>query len=187
MKEGACASSTARAAGWSMKRRSTRRSRPDKVAGAALDVFLEEPAQKQPAVRRCPTSSAPRIWALRPPKRRKTWRCRLPSRFRPICNTGEIANARQLPLDHGRGGAAPQAVHRARRAARLVRRPAHEGGISKIQISYEGAVAQMKTKALTSAAMAGFLRPMLQDVNVVSAPVVAKERGIIIRGDHARG
>jgi D-3-phosphoglycerate dehydrogenase len=38
----------------------------------------------------------------------------------------------------------------------------------------------MKTKALTSAAIAGFLRPMLQDINVVSAPIVAKERGIVI-------
>jgi D-3-phosphoglycerate dehydrogenase len=28
--------------------------------------------------------------------------------------------------------------------------------------------------------MAGFLRPMLQDINVVSAPSVAKERGIIV-------
>ena len=49
-----------------------------------------------------------------------------------------------------------------------------------MQIAYEGAVAQMNTKALTSAALAGLLRPMLQDVNVVSAPVVAKERGIVV-------
>ena len=49
-----------------------------------------------------------------------------------------------------------------------------------MQISYEGAVAQMNTKALTSAAIAGLLRPMLQDINVVSAPIVAKERGIVI-------
>ena len=38
----------------------------------------------------------------------------------------------------------------------------------------------MNTRALTSAAIAGLLRPMLQDVNVVSAPIVAKERGIIV-------
>ena len=38
----------------------------------------------------------------------------------------------------------------------------------------------MNTKALTSAAIAGILRPMLQDVNVVSAPIVAKERGIVV-------
>ena len=55
-----------------------------------------------------------------------------------------------------------------------------ETGISKVQLAYEGAVAQMNTKALTSAALAGLLRPMLGDVNVVSAPVVAKERGIVV-------
>src|SRR6266567_1977025 len=55
-----------------------------------------------------------------------------------------------------------------------------ETGISKVQIAYEGAVAGMNTKALTAAAIAGLLRPMLQDVNVVSAPTVAKERGIVI-------
>jgi D-3-phosphoglycerate dehydrogenase len=52
--------------------------------------------------------------------------------------------------------------------------------LNKVQLTYEGAVAQMNTKALTSAALSGLLRPMLGDVNVVSAPVVAKERGIVI-------
>jgi D-3-phosphoglycerate dehydrogenase / 2-oxoglutarate reductase len=55
-----------------------------------------------------------------------------------------------------------------------------ETGIHKVQIAYEGAVAQMNTRALTSAALAGLLRPMLGDVNTVSAPVVAKERGIVV-------
>src|ERR1700739_1855660 len=50
----------------------------------------------------------------------------------------------------------------------------------KVQLSYEGGVAGMNTKALTSAAIAGLLRPMLQEVNVVSAPVVAKDRGIVV-------
>jgi D-3-phosphoglycerate dehydrogenase / 2-oxoglutarate reductase len=55
-----------------------------------------------------------------------------------------------------------------------------ETGLSKVQIAYEGAVASMNTKALTSAALSGLLRPMLGDVNVVSAPIVAKERGIVV-------
>jgi D-3-phosphoglycerate dehydrogenase / 2-oxoglutarate reductase len=49
-----------------------------------------------------------------------------------------------------------------------------------VQLSYEGVVAGMNTKALTSAAVAGLLRPMLQEVNVVSAPIIAKDRGIVI-------
>jgi len=55
-----------------------------------------------------------------------------------------------------------------------------ETGIKQVQISYEGVVAQMNTKALTSAAVAGLLRPMLHEVNVVSAPIIAKDRGIIV-------
>ncbi len=55
-----------------------------------------------------------------------------------------------------------------------------ETGIKSLRISYEGQVAQMNTKALTSAALAGLLRPMLQDVNFVSAPIVTKERGIVV-------
>ncbi len=55
-----------------------------------------------------------------------------------------------------------------------------ETGIKKVQLSYEGAVTGMNTKALTAAAVAGLLRPMLQDVNVVNAPLVAKERGIVV-------
>src|SRR4029434_180038 len=52
--------------------------------------------------------------------------------------------------------------------------------ILKTQITYEGHVAEMKIKAITSAVLSGLLRPMLGEVNVVSAPVVAKERGMVV-------
>ncbi len=55
-----------------------------------------------------------------------------------------------------------------------------ETGVARVQLTYEGVVAQMNTRALTSAALAGLLRPMLQNINVVSAPVIAKERGIVV-------
>ena len=50
-----------------------------------------------------------------------------------------------------------------------------------MQLTYQGHVAHMKIKARTSAALSGLLRPMLgADVNVVSAPVIAKERGMVV-------
>ncbi|HEY9214445.1 MAG TPA: phosphoglycerate dehydrogenase, partial [Ancylobacter sp.] len=52
--------------------------------------------------------------------------------------------------------------------------------IKTVRITYEGAVADLKIKALTSAAVAGLLRPALADINVVSAPIIAKERGIVV-------
>ena len=53
-------------------------------------------------------------------------------------------------------------------------------GIKKIEVSYLGEVAQLNTKPLSSAALAGVLRPMLGDVNMVSAPALAAERGITL-------
>jgi D-3-phosphoglycerate dehydrogenase len=53
-----------------------------------------------------------------------------------------------------------------------------DSSILGVEILYEGATAEMNMRALTQAALAGLLRPQLSDVNMVNAPVVAKERGI---------
>jgi D-3-phosphoglycerate dehydrogenase len=38
----------------------------------------------------------------------------------------------------------------------------------------------MNTRALASAALAGLIRPQVADVNMVSAPIMIKERGVIV-------
>ncbi|MBO0904481.1 phosphoglycerate dehydrogenase [Jiella sonneratiae] len=53
-----------------------------------------------------------------------------------------------------------------------------EEPIKSVEIVYDGTVAGMNTKALTSAALAGLMKSQVADVNMVSAPVMAKERGI---------
>jgi D-3-phosphoglycerate dehydrogenase len=53
-------------------------------------------------------------------------------------------------------------------------------GIKTIDIAYEGEVAKLNTKPLSAAALAGVMRPMLAEINMVSAPAVAKERGITV-------
>jgi len=53
-------------------------------------------------------------------------------------------------------------------------------GVDKISVVYEGVVAGQKTKAITAAALAGLLQPILEDVNPISAPIIAKERGVVI-------
>jgi len=55
-----------------------------------------------------------------------------------------------------------------------------ESSISAVEIVYEGTPAGLNTRALTQAALSGLLRPALSEVNMVNAPVVAKERGIRI-------
>jgi D-3-phosphoglycerate dehydrogenase len=55
-----------------------------------------------------------------------------------------------------------------------------ETGIKAIKIDYEGAAAKLNTKPLTSVITKGVLAPLIENVNMVNAPVVAKERGIEI-------
>ena len=50
--------------------------------------------------------------------------------------------------------------------------------LQAVEILYEGTAAELNTRALTQAALAGLLKPALEDVNMVNAPIVAKERGI---------
>ena len=119
----ACASSIARAAGWSTSRRCARRSNSGQVAGAAFDVFSEEPATDESAVR----PSERRVHAA---SRRRDHRGAGERRAADRRADVGVPLARrdlqrgELPLDHRRGGAQAQALHRARREARLVRRPA---------------------------------------------------------------
>ena len=53
-----------------------------------------------------------------------------------------------------------------------------DDGLEAVEIEYEGEVAQLNTKPLTAVALAALMRPLMPDVNMVSAPVVLKHKGI---------
>jgi D-3-phosphoglycerate dehydrogenase len=50
-------------------------------------------------------------------------------------------------------------------------------GLEAIEIEYEGDVARLNTQPLTATALAAVMRPLMPDVNMVSAPVVLKQKG----------
>jgi ACT domain. len=53
-----------------------------------------------------------------------------------------------------------------------------ETSITGVRIEFEGAVAQMNTRPMVAAALTGVMKPLLADVNMVSAPQIAKDRGM---------
>ena len=53
-----------------------------------------------------------------------------------------------------------------------------ESGLKKVHVEYEGQAASLNIKPLTSIILQGLLGPLLDSVNMVNAPIVAKERGI---------
>ncbi|NNC37298.1 MAG: phosphoglycerate dehydrogenase [Hyphomonadaceae bacterium] len=56
-----------------------------------------------------------------------------------------------------------------------------EAPIASVEFCYLGDVAALNTKPMTSAALSGLLKPMIGDVNMVSAPSIASDRGIEVK------
>ncbi len=58
----------------------------------------------------------------------------------------------------------------------------YEGGIERVTVEYKGEVAGVNVAPLTIAVLKGLLTPILEEtVNYVNAPVVARERGIEVK------
>ncbi|KAB2851483.1 MAG: phosphoglycerate dehydrogenase, partial [Sphingopyxis terrae] len=149
------------------------------VAGAAFDVFTTEPATENPLFGHPNVICTPHLGASTS-EAQENVALQVAEQMSEYLLRGAISNAVNFPSITAEE--APKLKPFIALAEKLGSFAGQltETGVKKIQITYEGTVAQMKTKALTSAAIAGFLRPMLEDVNVVSAPVVAKERGIVV-------
>src|ERR671924_123213 len=149
------------------------------VAGAAFDVFVEEPATKNVLFGHPNVICTPHLGASTT-EAQENVALQIAEQMSDYLLSGAISNAVNFPSITAEE--APKLKPFIELAEKLGSFAGQltESGILKAQLSYEGGVAGMNTKALTSAAIAGLLRPMLQEVNVVSAPIVARERGIII-------
>lgn len=149
------------------------------VAGAAFDVFSTEPATVNPLFGRANVVCTPHLGASTR-EAQENVALQIAEQLSDYLMRGAIANAVNFP------SITAEEAPKLRPYVELAEKLGSFAGqltrttVDKVTILYEGAVAQQKTKAITAAAIAGLLRPFLSDVNVISASVVAKERGIVI-------
>ena len=149
------------------------------VAGAAFDVFVEEPATKNPLFGHPNVICTPHLGASTS-EAQENVALQVAEQMSDYLLSGAISNAVNFP------SITAEEAPRLKPFVALSEKLGSflgqltEAPIKGIRITYEGGVAGMNTRALTSAAVTGVLRPILQDVNMVSAPVIARERGIVV-------
>lgn len=149
------------------------------VAGAAMDVFAEEPATDNVLFGAPNLVCTPHLGAATT-EAQENVALQVAEQMADYLTTGAVTNALNSPSISAEE--APRLAPFVK-LAELVGSFAGqltETAIEGITIEYAGDIAELNTQALSSAALAGVLRPLLSTVNVVSAPAMAKERGIAL-------
>jgi D-3-phosphoglycerate dehydrogenase len=149
------------------------------VAGAAFDVFSVEPAVANPLFGHPDVVCTPHLGASTM-EAQENVALQIAEQMADYLLRGAISNAVNFPSITAEE--APRLKPFVKLAEQLgsFAGQVTESSLKSVKLLYEGHVAAMNTRALTSAAIAGLLKPLLQDVNMVSAPIVARERGISV-------
>ncbi|MCL4765964.1 MAG: phosphoglycerate dehydrogenase [Hyphomicrobiaceae bacterium] len=153
--------------------------RSGRVAGAALDVFEVEPARESPLFGLGNAVCTPHLGAATT-EAQENVALHVAEQMSDYLLKGAISNAVNFPSITAEE--APKLKPFIKLAEQLGSFAGQltETRLKQVKIEYTGDVAEMNTRALTSAMLAGLLRPLLSDVNMVSAPAMARERGLMI-------
>jgi D-3-phosphoglycerate dehydrogenase len=147
------------------------------LAGAALDVFSEEPAKENILFGHEKVVATPHLGASTE-EAQENVALQVAEQIADYLLTGAIVNALNMP------SISAQEAQLVRPWISLAEKlgafagQLTESSIETVEILYEGTAANLNQRALTQAALAGLLKPHLPEVNMVNSPVVAKERGI---------
>jgi len=147
------------------------------VAGAAFDVFVVEPAKENALFNHPRFIATPHLGASTS-EAQENVALQVAEQISDYLLTGAVTNALNMPSVSAED--APKLRPYMKLAAQLgsfVGQLA-EANLTKVQIEYEGHVSRLNTRPLTAIVLQGLLARQLDSVNMVNAPVVAKERNI---------
>jgi D-3-phosphoglycerate dehydrogenase / 2-oxoglutarate reductase len=152
-----------------------------KVAGAALDVFEKEPTENNPLLSLDNVICTPHLGASTK-EAQENVAVAVAEQIVDYLVHGTIRNAVNFPSIPADQVARLQPYINLAEKLGGFAAQMFEGGITEITIEYRADAAKINTAPVTIAAIKGFLNPiLLETVNFVNAPVIAKERGIEVK------
>ena len=149
------------------------------VAGAALDVFAEEPAKTNPLFGMEQVICTPHLGASTT-EAQENVALQVAEQMSDFLLTGAVTNALNMPSISAEDAPKLQPYLKLVYQLGSFAGQIITSGIKSVAVSYEGHVAGINTRPLSNAILMGLLRPSLDSINAVNAPVIAKERGIKI-------
>ncbi|MCC7320591.1 MAG: phosphoglycerate dehydrogenase [Rubellimicrobium sp.] len=149
------------------------------VAGAALDVFAVEPARENVLFGLPDVVCTPHLGAATT-EAQENVALQVAEQMSDYLLSGAVTNALNMPsvtADEARvmGPWIRLAGHLGNFVGQMTDEP-----ISAVNVLFDGVVSTMNLRALECAVVAGIMRRANPDVNLVSAPVIARERGMQI-------
>ena len=150
-----------------------------RIAGAGFDVFAVEPATESPLFGLPNVVVTPHLGAATK-EAQENVALQVAEQMSDYLLTGAVQNALNMPSVTAEEAAVmgpwvKLAEHLGAFIGQMTDEP-----VKAVNILYDGMVADMNLDALGCAAIAGLMKVSNPDVNMVSAPVVARDRGINI-------
>ena len=149
------------------------------VAGAAIDVFAVEPATDNLLFGHERVVTTPHLGASTQ-EAQENVAIQIAEQMADYLMRGAVTNALNMPSITAEEAPRLKPFISLAEKLGLFAGQLTETSIRAIEVVFAGGVAKLNTRPLTAAAVAGVLKPILSEVNVVNAPMIAKERGIAI-------
>jgi len=150
-----------------------------KVAGVAIDVFAEEPPKKFGLFGMEQLVATPHLGASTTEAQEKV-AVQVAEQMADFLNSGAVVNAVNMPSLSAEEAQRLQPYVRLAEQLGSLMGQVCDSAVKRVTVEYEGVVAGLNSKALTAFVLKGVLSPMLESVNVVSAPAIASARGIAV-------
>ena len=149
------------------------------IGGAALDVFVEEPAKASPLFGTPNFISTPHLGASTD-EAQVNVAIQVAEQMSDFLLTGGVTNALNVPsLSAEEAPRLRPYMALAEKLGLLIGQLSGEG-LSAVTVEVEGAAAELNIKPITAAVLAGLMRPHSDTVNMVNAPFLARERDIAV-------